>query len=170
MSILTEYWHTWYIGDVDSECRLRFLKFWPQNPFLDKFGIKKLKLCVLSENWWSYYLKDADSESRLRFLKFWPQNPFLGKFGSKESDLSVLSEYWYSWFLKDADSESTHFWNFDSRIHVWVNLGPKSQSCLFYLNIGTHGISRMLILTPKLVFWISNPNFLLGQKSQSCLF
>ena len=52
------------------------------------------------------------------------------------------------------------FWNFDPKIHFWANLGPKIQSCPFCLKIGTHGISRMLILIPTLVFWISNPNFL----------
>ena len=55
------------------------------------------------------------------------------------------------------------FWNSDPKIHFWANLGPKIQSCPFCLKIGTHGISRMLILIPTLVFWISNPNFLFGQ-------
>ena len=36
---------------IDSESRLRFLKFRPQNPFLGKFGPKNSKLFVLSENW-----------------------------------------------------------------------------------------------------------------------
>ena len=55
------------------------------------------------------------------------------------------------------------FWNSDPKIHFWANLGPKIQSCLFCLKIGTHGISRMLILIRTLVFWISNPNFPFGQ-------
>ena len=46
MSILTENWHTWYFGGVDSESRLRFLKFQPQNPFLGKFGPKNSKFCL----------------------------------------------------------------------------------------------------------------------------
>ena len=113
LSILIENWHTWYIGGVDSESRLRFLKFRSQNLFLGKFGPKNSKLSVLSENWYTQYLKDADSESRLRFLKFRPQNPFLGKFGPKNSKLSVLSENWYTWYLKDADSYSNiSFLNF----------------------------------------------------------
>ena len=49
------------------------------------------------------------------------------------------------------------------KIHFWANLGPKIQSCPFCLKIGTHGISRMLILIPTLVFWISNTNFFSGQ-------
>ena len=121
MSILTENWHRWYIGGVDFESRLRFLKFRPQNPFLDKFGPKNSKLSVLSEHWCTQYLKDADSKSRLRFLKFQPRN------------------------------------------HFWSNLGPKTQSCPFCLKIGSHGISRMLILIPTLASWISNPNLLFGQ-------
>ena len=55
------------------------------------------------------------------------------------------------------------FWNFDPKIKLWANLYPKGQSCLFCLKIGTHGISKMLILIPTLVFWISNQNFLFGQ-------
>ena len=51
--ILTENWHTWYIGGVDSESRFRFLKFRLQNPFLGKFGPKNSKLSVLSENWYT---------------------------------------------------------------------------------------------------------------------
>ena len=40
---------------------------------------------------------------------------------------------------------------------------PKIHLCLFWLKIGTHGISRMLILIPTLVFWISNPKSIFGQ-------
>ena len=54
------------------------------------------------------------------------------------------------------------FWNSDPEIHFWANLGPKTQSCSFCMKIGTHGISKMLILVPS-VFWISNSNFLFGQ-------
>ena len=55
------------------------------------------------------------------------------------------------------------FWNFDPKIHFWANFGWKSQSCSFCLKIGTHGISRMLILIPTLVLWIPNFKFLFGQ-------
>ena len=41
------------IWGVDSESRLKFLKFRLQNPFLGKFGPKNSKLSVLSENWYS---------------------------------------------------------------------------------------------------------------------
>ena len=49
---------------------LDFWKFWPQNPFLGKFGPKKSKLSVLFENWHTEYFKDADSYSEISFLKF----------------------------------------------------------------------------------------------------
>ena len=62
-------WHSWYIESVDSESRLRFLKFRPRNPFLGKFGPKNSKLFVLPENWYTWYLKDADSCS-ISFLNF----------------------------------------------------------------------------------------------------
>ena len=66
------------------------------------------------------------------------------------------------------------FWNFNTKIHFWVNLGSKIRRCLFCLKIGTYGILRMLILIPLLVFWVSNPDFLfetkLEQKRWGCLF
>ena len=85
----------------------------------------------------------------------------MGKFGPKKSKLSVLSENWHTWYLGSADSESRlSFWNSDPKIHFWANLG---QSCLFYLKIGTHVISRFLILVPILVFWISKPKSIFVQ-------
>ena len=55
------------------------------------------------------------------------------------------------------------FWNFDLKIHIWANLGPKIQSCLFCLKIGAHSISRMLIPNPDLDFWNSNLQSIFGQ-------
>ena len=67
-----------------------------------------------------------------------------------------------------------NFWNVDPKIHFWANLGPKIQSCLFYLKIGTHNILRMLIPNPDLDFWNFDPKIHfwanLGRKSQSCPF
>ena len=59
--------------------------------------------------------------------------------------------------------QSCPFWNSDPKIYFWANLGQKSQNYAFCLKIGTHGISRMLILIPTLVFWIFNSNVLFGQ-------
>ena len=38
-------------------------------------------------------------------------------------------------------------------MYFWVNLVWKTQNCSFCLKIGTHDISRMIILIPTLVFW-----------------
>ena len=81
--------------------------------------------------------------------------------------MSILTENWPKWCFGGADSESRlRFFKFrfsDFKICFWANLGPKIQSRPFCLKIGAHGISRMLILIPTLVFWISNPNFIFGQ-------
>ena len=42
-------------------------------------------------------------------------------------------------------------------------MDQKSESCLFCLKIGTHFISRSLILVPTLVFWISKPKSIFVQ-------
>ena len=66
--------------------------------------------------------------------------------------------------LEDVDFYShISFQNFQLLFNFWTNLGRKSQSCPFCLRIGTHGISRMLILLLTLVFWISNSNSIFGQ-------
>ena len=36
------------------------------------------------------------------------------------------------------------FWNFNPKIHFWVNLGPKNQSCPFCLKIGTHTVISLI--------------------------
>ena len=65
---MTENWNTWYLGGANSESRLRFLKFWPENLFSDKFGSKSQS--CLPENWHTWYLDDADSYSDISFLNF----------------------------------------------------------------------------------------------------
>ena len=54
-------------------------------------------------------------------------------------------------------------WNFNPKINFLANLDRKSQSCLFFLKIGTHSILTMLILIPTLVFWFSDPKSIFGQ-------
>ena len=79
-------------------------------------------------------------------------NQFLGKFGPKKSKVSVFLDNLHKWYLEDADSYfNISFLIFETKIHFWVNLGQKSQSCLSCLKIGTHGILRMWILIPTLV-------------------
>ena len=158
-------WHSWYIGGADSKSRLRISKFRPQNPFLGKFGSKKLKLFALPENWHTWHFGRADSDSRLRFLKFQSQNPFLGKVVRFAWKLTHMVS-WRSWFCIWTLHQNSNL-----QIHFWENLGQENQSCLFCLKIGTQSTSKVLILISTLVFW----NFQLkihfwanlGQKSQS---
>ena len=80
MFVLTENWHTWYLGSADCESGLRLFKFPPQNSFLDKFG--------------SFFLK-IGMHSILMILilnptlvSYFPTlNPFLGKLGPTNSKL-----------------------------------------------------------------------------------
>ena len=86
------------------------------------------------------------------------------KFRSKNSKFSVLSENWHSWYLKDADSFSNiSFPNVQTKNSFLSKFGPKSESCQFCLKVGTHGISRKLIVIRTLVFWISNQKSILGK-------
>ena len=85
------------------------------------------------------------------------------------------------------------FWNTDPKLYFdWKSLTGKVkvfhfawklahksifmkiQTWPFCRKISTHGVSRMLILTPTLAFWICNPKSVFGQiwaeKNQSCPF
>ena len=111
LSILTENWHSRYLGGADFESSP------PQkeNPFLGKFGPKESKLSVLPENWHTWYLEDVDSYFNVSCLNFPPKIEFWANFGPKKSKLSVLSENWHTWYLEDADSYSDIcFLNFKS--------------------------------------------------------
>ena len=88
LSVLTENWHTWYLGSADSESRFRFLRFPPQNPFLGKFGSKKLKWSVFPENWHAWHLDDADSYSKISFPNFSPQIHYWANLGQKRQSWS----------------------------------------------------------------------------------
>ena len=63
---------------------------------------------------------------------------------------------WRNWISKEEAWEA--FLTQEDRI--WAK---KSQSFPFSLNIGTQGISTMLILVPQLVFWILKPKSIFGQ-------
>ena len=87
------------------------------------------------------------------FSEFPTLNSFLGKFRPKKSNFSVLSKIWHTCYLEDADSYSDNsFLNFQPKTCIWVNSGQENQSCPFCLKIGKHGILRMLILIPTLIF------------------
>ena len=55
------------------------------------------------------------------------------------------------------------FLNFRPQNPFFATSGRNSQSCLFCKKTDTHGISRMLISIPTLVFWISNPKSIFGE-------
>ena len=85
------------------------------------------------------------------------------KFRPENWKLYILTENWHITYLGGADSKfGLRFWNSGPKIHFWVNLGQKSQSCSFCLKIGTQGVWNMLIRIPTLVFWISKPKFIFG--------
>ena len=101
-------------------------------------------------------------------LDFW--NPdskihFSANLGPKRSNLSALSEIWCTWYLEDADFYfNICFLDFKQKTNFWTNLGQKSQICSFCLKIGTHGISRMRIVIPKLVFSVLKPKSIRSRK------
>ena len=175
MSILTENWHAWFIGDVDSESRLRFLKFRPQNLFLGKFGSKNSKLWKLvhieSQGCWfqiQIYIFEIPTPKFIGFqIHFWAN---LGpKIQSCLFCLKIGARSISRMLIPNPDLD---FWNFDPKIHLWANLGQKIRSCSFCLKIGTHGISMIsysnisfLNFKSQFPFWAS-----LGQKSQHFSF
>ena len=70
--------------------------------------------------------------------------------------------------------ESLDFWNSKPKIRFRANLGPKSETCLFFVKIGPHTISRVVVLKPDLDFWNCDHKTPfranLSTKVQNCLF
>ena len=110
------------------------LVFWISNhEFISgKIWAKKVK--VIQFGWKSAHR--VSHRCRFLFRHYFSElrslNNFLDKFGPKNSKLFVLTNSWHTWYIEDADSYSDN-----SFFHFWVNLGWKSQSCLFCLKIGT---------------------------------
>ena len=133
MYILTENWHTWYFGGVDSEPRLTFLKFWPQNPFFGQIWAQNLKVVyfiwksvhMVSQGYWFLF--------QHQFPEFQILISFLVKFGPKKSKMSVLTENWYTWYLGSVDSKSRlRFLKFHSQNPFLGKFWPKkSKLCVF---------------------------------------
>ena len=143
------YWRCWF--------RIQTFEILTLKSFFGQIWVEKVKI-VLPDNWHTWCLGGADSDySGLRFLKFRPQNPFLGKLGPKKWKLSVLPENWHIWYLGGTDSASRlRLPRFRPQNPFSANLGRKIQSCSLCLEVGMQSISKMLILIPTLVFWISN--------------
>ena len=86
------------------------------------------------------------------------------KFKPKNSKRSMFTENCPVRELGGADSKSgLSFLKFEPKTHFWENVGRKSQSYQFCPKIGTHGIWRMLIFIPTLVFRICIPTSISGQ-------
>ena len=96
-------------------------------------------------------LQHPQQYSNQNIARNWAVSPNLG-----QKNQSFLTENWHTWYTGGSDSEfRLIFLKLWPKINFWANLGPKSQSCLFCMKIGTYDISRMSILFPTLVFWIS---------------
>ena len=80
-----------------------------------------------------------------------------------------------SWRYILIPDSGLDFWNHNHKIHFWVNLGWKSQSCPFYLIIGiytryfkdadSYSDISFLNFQPYIHFWAN-----LGWKNLTCLF
>ena len=172
LSILPENWQSWHIGGADSRSRLS--KFWPQNPFLGKFGSKKSKLFCLKIGTYD----NLEELILIPDLGFWNSNckiHFWANLGQKSQNCPFCLKIGTHGFLEELILHpDLVFQNSDPKIHFWVNLGQKSQSSLFCLKIGRHGILEELILHPHLDFQNSDPKIHfwanLGQKIPSIRF
>ena len=89
--------------------------------------------------------------------------------------MSILTKNCHTWYIGGVDSKP-RFWllKFRPQNPFWGNLGTKIQSSPFYLKIGTHSISRMLIPNPDSNFWNFDLKIHfwenLGPKIQICPF
>ena len=111
MSILTENWHTCYIGGADSKSRLRFLKLWPQNSLLDKFA---LFLTFFHQTNLHFFRNVMFNFAFMYFHKiFW----------SKIVNLWVAASVPQRLFQKlfDPDHCSTHKTNSNRKINVFMS-------------------------------------------------
>ena len=175
MSILIENWHIWYIAGVDSESRLKFLKFRPKIYFWANLGPKIrsclfcLKIGAHSISWMLIPNPDLD------FYNFNPKIHFWANLDPKIQSCSFclkIGTHSISRIL--IPNSDLDFWNFDPKIHFFGKFGSKkfkvvrfvwklvqmvSEGCWFLFQ---HWFSEFQIL---ISFWAN-----LGQKSQSCLF
>ena len=146
LSILTENWHTWYIGGFDSESRLRLLKFRPQNLFLGKFRPKS-QSCLFCLNIGTHgisrmliLISTLVSNPNFLYGQVWAKKVKVVRFKWK---LARMVSWKYRFVNPDLD-----FRNSDPKIHFWANLDWKTQSCPVWLKIGIQSVSTMLILIP----------------------
>ena len=134
----------------------RFLKFRPQNSFLENLGPKSQR-CPFCLRIGTHAI--SRMLILIATLVFWISN-FKLLFGQIWAKIVkvVLCKSFHAPYLENADSYcNICFLNFELKIHFWPN---SSQTCPFCLKIGTLCILRMRILIPRLVFWILKPKFI----------
>ena len=113
-------------GGSDSKFGLSFLKFWHQNSFSSKFGLKKSKLFVLPENWHTWYLGRAGSKSGVKFLKFRPPKSIFRQVWAKKTfrlfsfetlllllDIQLVLELYLKIPLHSAAAFYKRFWKYE---------------------------------------------------------
>ena len=112
-----------------------------------------------------YYSQDIQVFVFLNILRFTKSIMMSWWLLAHETGCIFQYIFWSIFCLLEVLILNVHlnFWNSNSKINFGANLGRKSQSYPFYLKIGAYGISRMLILIPTLVFWISKPKSIFGQ-------
>ena len=180
LSILTENWHTLYIGGVDSKSRLRFLKFWPKIHFWANLGpkIQSYLFClIIGANILRIRIQNPD-------LDFWNSNPkthFWANFGRKSHSCSFFLKidthgiltmltliptivFW----IANAKSVFGQIWTEKVKVvcFAWYLTHPHTYTQyledvdsyldISFLKFQTY-ILRMLILILRLVFWSSKP-------------
>ena len=131
------------------------LDFWNSNPkihFLRNLG-RKSQSCPFSLKIGTHGI--LAMLILISTLVFWISNPksIFGQMWAKKVKVSQFGWKFAHrmsrrcWFLFRQ-----YFSQFRTLNPFLDNLGRKIQSCSFWLNIDTHGISRMLILIPAIVF------------------
>ena len=113
-------------------------------PFFLKIGTHGILMMLILIPTLVFWISDPKSI----FGKIWAKKVKVVQFGWKLAHRVS----WQCWFL---------FRHYFSQFPT--NLGRKIQSYSFWLKIGTHGILRMLILIPTIVFWTANPKPIFGQ-------
>ena len=137
------------------------LVFWISDPksIFGQIWAKKVKLVHFT---WKLVHVISRFLILVPILVFWISKPksIFGQIWTKKLKVVQFGWNWHTECLNDVDSYSNITFPY---IFFWKNLGWKIQSCSFWLKVGTHGISRTLILIPTTVFWIANPKSIFGQ-------
>ena len=169
LSVLTENWHTWYLGSANSESGLGFLKFQPKINFwanlgwknqsclfflkIGTYGILTMLILIPTLAFWI-------SDPKSIFGKIWAKKVKVVQFGRKLAH-RVSRQCWFVF---------RHYFSQFSTLNPFLGKLGLKKSKLFVLpenwhtRTYTHSISKMLILISILVFSNFKP------KSWGCWF